>query len=151
MSTIQATAVCKDNQAILLMGPAGSGKSLLALTLIEQGWVLISDDMVVLSAQNSQILVSNPDKMHGCIEARGLGILSGLPTQNNVPVFAIIVLEPNPTERMPFKQKYLEISGCYVPLFHMWQEEKYLLILVLNAVKIALGQLKLLQTEAKNA
>lgn len=151
MSTIQATSVCKDNKALLLMGPAGSGKSLLALTLIEQGWVLISDDMVVLSVQNSQILVSNPDKMNGCIEARGIGILSGLPTQNSIPVVAIIVLEPNPTERMPIEQKYCEISGCYIPLFYMWQEEKYLPTLVLNAVKIALGQLKLLQTEAKNA
>lgn len=151
MSIVHATAICKDNKAVLLMGAPGSGKSLLALTLIEQGWMLVSDDSVVLTAQNGRVLAANPGKMVGCIEARGLGILSKLPTQQDVPVVAVIVLETHPGERLVFEQKFVVVEGVRIPLFHLWREERYLPTLVLNAIKVATSQLKLLQNEIKDA
>lgn len=45
-----AAAVSRDGPAILLPGPAGTGKSTLALGLGAAGWTVYGDDTVVLSA-----------------------------------------------------------------------------------------------------
>ncbi len=47
--TIHATAVALDGVGVLLRGPPGSGKSDLALRLIDQGARLIADDQTALS------------------------------------------------------------------------------------------------------
>lgn len=151
MDTVQATAICKDNQAILLMGKSGSGKSLLALDLIESGWTLISDDMTVLTLDQGQVLASPPDKMQGCIEARTLGIVTHVPYQTHVPILAVIILDSLQPERMPTEQKFLEIKGVSVPVFFVWQEEKYVSTLIQVAVKIAQKNLILLQNNSESA
>lgn len=51
---IHAGAVCKDNEAILLVGRGGSRKTQLVIDLLQKGLQLISDDMVIL--KDMQIL-----------------------------------------------------------------------------------------------
>lgn len=62
---------------VLLTGASGIGKSEIALELIERGHRLISDDMVELIRQGSEVLVGkSPESLKYHMEIRGLGILN---------------------------------------------------------------------------
>src|ERR1700709_1256404 len=64
------------HSGILLLGDSGMGKSDLALRLIEQGALLVSDDRTDLFVENGKLHARPPASLAGLIEARGLGILS---------------------------------------------------------------------------
>ena len=58
-----------------IVGPSGSGKSDLALRLINGGGILVADDRVDLMARSGTVLASAPESLFGLLEVRGLGIL----------------------------------------------------------------------------
>lgn len=70
-----ATAVARDGWAVLLLGPPGSGKSDLALRLLDRGWRLVADDYVVLNADGGVLRASPPAAIAGKLEVRGIGIV----------------------------------------------------------------------------
>lgn len=74
--TIHATAVLVGAKALLIRGEPGSGKSRLALRLIQTlpFAQLIGDDRVHLEAQNGRLLVRPAETLAGLLEVRGLGI-----------------------------------------------------------------------------
>lgn len=63
------------NQGIFIIGPSGIGKSELALSLIDRGHQLVSDDAVSLQKVNEKIIGSSPDILFGCVNIRELGII----------------------------------------------------------------------------
>ena len=91
----QATAVAIEGRALLIEGPPGSGKSSLALALIERGAGLIGDDAVTLNAEGSepalQLMVTPPPNTEGLIEVHGVGIIE-LPIVARAPVSLILDL-----------------------------------------------------------
>src|SRR5258708_9931888 len=76
---VHATSVAmrlgRNWRAVLLRGPSGSGKSDLALRLIEAGARLIADDQTVLVRQGEVVIAGPPARIAGLIEARGVGIV----------------------------------------------------------------------------
>lgn len=62
---------------LLILGPSGSGKSSLALCLIEGcPWrrsALVADDIVMLAASADALMASPPARLAGLIEVRGFG------------------------------------------------------------------------------
>ena len=70
----QASAVAIEGRALLIEGPPGSGKSSLALALIERGAGLIGDDAVTLTASEEQLIASPPPNITGLLEVRGVGL-----------------------------------------------------------------------------
>ena len=46
--TVHASTVATGGRAVLLSGPSGSGKSDLALRLIDRGFTLVSDDQTIV-------------------------------------------------------------------------------------------------------
>ena len=72
---IHATAVEISGVAILLRGPSRSGKSDLALRLLQEGAKLISDDRVELTSINGQLFAGSPSNITGFLEVRGIGLL----------------------------------------------------------------------------
>ena len=114
--TIHATAVLVGAKALLIRGEPGSGKSRLALRLIQTLPFarLIGDDRVHLEAKNGRLLVRPADSLAGMIEIRGIGI-------RNVPYEAVAAVGRvldlmSAAERLPEpdEQKAV-ISGVTLP------------------------------------
>jgi RNase adaptor protein for sRNA GlmZ degradation len=97
--TIHATAVARGGRAVLLVGGSGSGKSDLALRLIDRGWRLIADDRVVLTARDGVLWADAPPGLAGLIEIRGVGIVAELAAPP-APVALAVDLAATP-ERLP--------------------------------------------------
>ncbi len=78
-ATIHATALIVGDRGILIRGPSGSGKSRLALTLLQSsgsGFArLVGDDRIQLQAVNGRLLMRPATALAGLIEIRGLGIV----------------------------------------------------------------------------
>jgi HPr kinase/phosphorylase len=81
MPTIHASAVLVGARAVLIRGPSGSGKSRLALALLqaaERGELrfarLVADDRAHVEAANGRLIVRPAAALAGLIEVRGLGI-----------------------------------------------------------------------------
>ena len=76
---VQGTAVAIEGRGVLLRGPSGAGKSSLALRLIEEGALLIADDLCELRRASDHLVVDLPvavdPKFRGAIERRGQGIV----------------------------------------------------------------------------
>lgn len=96
----QAGAVSIDGRALLIEGPPGSGKSSLALALIDRGAGLIGDDAVTLAGVDGQLIASPPPNIAGLIEVRGVGLVR-LPPADPAPVGLILVLGGPAPERLP--------------------------------------------------
>jgi serine kinase of HPr protein (carbohydrate metabolism regulator) len=72
---LHATAVAIDGQGVLIEGPSGSGKSDLALRLLDRGAALVADDQVRVARDGAAVRLACPERIAGLIEVRGLGIL----------------------------------------------------------------------------
>lgn len=117
---IDGVAVAIDGIAVLLRGPSGSGRSDLALRLVDEGALLISDEQVELERRGARLFAQVPAAMPatliGCIEARGLGILKVPHTGAAVPLSWVADLAPKQTiERMPVSEQ-AEYLGVSVPV-----------------------------------
>jgi serine kinase of HPr protein (carbohydrate metabolism regulator) len=113
---VHGTAVAIDGQGLLLRGPSGSGKSDLALRLVDGGARLISDDLVRIERRGSDLWVMVPPgvpaELRHRIEIRGLGI-AALPGETEAPLALVVDLVSAPiSERLPLAQRceYLEIG-----------------------------------------
>jgi len=101
MLLAHATSVLVDGTGVLIRGPSGSGKSDLALRLIDGGARLISDDQTVLEARDGHLWASAPPSIAGKLEVRGLGI-AVVPSIPSAALGLVVdLLPPDRIERMP--------------------------------------------------
>jgi HPr kinase/phosphorylase len=100
MATIHASAVGIKGQGLLILGPSGSGKSALALTLMAAGAGLVADDRVILRVEGDHLMAECPPALAGRIEARGIGILRAEPA-GPVPITQVVDLGQAETHRLP--------------------------------------------------
>lgn len=108
-----ATCVAWQGRGILIMGAAGTGKSSLALRLIDRGAMLVADDYALLKRGPEGLVATPPGQIAGLIEVRGLGIFS-LPYRRRATV-ALAVRLGAEDERLP-EPKEWEMLGVSVPL-----------------------------------
>jgi len=75
---LHATCVAIGECGVLLRGPSGSGKSDLALRLIDQytDTMLVADDRVDVTAENGALYATAPAAIAGQLEVRGVGIVA---------------------------------------------------------------------------
>jgi HPr kinase/phosphorylase len=109
-----ATAVAILGDGVLLIGPSGSGKSDLALRLIDRGAILVSDDAVLLEAGNLDLCVCAAPNIEGRLEVRNVGIIRTPHCQS--AVLRLVVELGTCEERLPADTLSTTIAGFAVPL-----------------------------------
>jgi serine kinase of HPr protein (carbohydrate metabolism regulator) len=102
---------------VMLMGPSGSGKSDLALRLIDRGATLLSDDVVLVETAGDKIMLRAAPRIKGKIEVRGVGICS-VDYTDTAPLRLVIDLKM-PPERMPPEDLRTTMGDFLVPLCHL--------------------------------
>lgn len=107
------TAVAVQGRALLIEGNPGSGKSSLALALIDRGAVLIGDDGVLLTRRGAALLATPPPRIEGLLEIRGVG-LARVPTASAAAAL-ILRLDPG-ADRFPEEAARRELLGVAVPV-----------------------------------
>ncbi|WP_081816648.1 RNase adapter RapZ [Fodinicurvata fenggangensis] len=105
---LHATAVAVETQfgplAVLLRGPSGSGKSALALRLIDEGGSLVGDDRIQLQRRGKLLHLRPPERLSGLLEVRGFGIVE-VPCIEDAPLGLIVDLAPGQSDnRLPDEQ-----------------------------------------------
>jgi HPr kinase/phosphorylase len=119
--TIHASAVLVGAGAVLIRGPARSGKSRLALALIEaaaSGLVpfarLVGDDRVHIEPTHGRLLVRPAEALEGLLEVAGLGIRR-FPFEPVAVVRLVVDLETPQAERLPSANQVVTIVGISIP------------------------------------
>ena len=112
--TVHASTVSMDGRAVLITGPSGSGKSDLALRLLDRGFALVSDDQTLVRREDDRLIASAPLNIAGKLEIRGLGIVE-MDHAGDMPV-ALLVELTSDIARMPDDSRERPILGVSIPL-----------------------------------
>jgi serine kinase of HPr protein (carbohydrate metabolism regulator) len=106
-TTIHASAVLVGARAVIIRGPSGSGKSRLALALIQAGeggplpfTRLVADDRALVEAVHGRLLVRAPEPLRGLIEVRGIGVRR-FPYEPVATVGRVVDLAAQDADRLP--------------------------------------------------
>ena len=117
---------------VLLRGPSGSGKSMLALRLLDEAGTglanngvpamtasLVSDDQVRLRPVDGVLLASAPAAISGLMEVRGVGIVQVPCVTAHARVGIVIDHAPSAAvDRMPLEAR-AGLCGINLPLHHL--------------------------------
>jgi serine kinase of HPr protein (carbohydrate metabolism regulator) len=108
------TAISIGGHGVLIMGESGSGKSDLALRLIDRGAILISDDVVFLETRDNAPILTVAPNIAGKIEVRGVGIFN-VDFIASAPLRLAIEFVDTP-DRLPEDIAHTAIGGYVVPV-----------------------------------
>jgi serine kinase of HPr protein (carbohydrate metabolism regulator) len=95
---IHASCVALSGKGVLISGPAGAGKSDLALRLIDEGAQLVADDQTELAIADNALIASPPAAIAGLMEIRHYGLVR-LAHAEKVPI-ALYVDLASPDEKL---------------------------------------------------
>jgi HPr kinase/phosphorylase len=121
-ATVHASCVLVGARAVLIRGSSGSGKSRLALELIQaaaSGGLrlarLVADDRVYLAPAGGRLLARPAEPLAGWIEVRGVGLLR-LPYEACAVVGLVVDLGTEEGSRLPDpEQRQVVIDGISLP------------------------------------
>ncbi|MFB0613227.1 HPr kinase/phosphorylase [Aurantiacibacter poecillastricola] len=133
--TVLANVSCiaLRSRAMILAGPPGSGKSSLALALMDRGAELIGDDGVTLEAMGDLVMATPPPNTQGLIEIRNVGLLE-VPVARG-PVALVINLTPE-AERLPLGHGTAKLLGREVPQVDLFPDTPWLALRAEAALEI---------------
>jgi HPr kinase/phosphorylase len=115
---LHATCVELSDRGIVLLGPSGSGKSDLALRLIDRGARLVADDQLTVERQGDRLLGRPAEALAGLLEVRGYGIVK-LPWRAPCPLGLAVGLDSvGPLPRLPEPESY-DLLGVRLPYLRL--------------------------------
>lgn len=106
------SCVALDGRGVLITGAVGSGKSSLALALIDRGAELVGDDGVTLEARNGRTWAAPPPNIAGKLEIRNVGLVD-LPA--TAAPLALVVRLDSDAPRHIEEASVAELLGNLVP------------------------------------
>lgn len=115
MIDVHGTAVEIAGVGVLLRGPPGSGKSDLALRLIDGGALLVADDRTILRREGELLFAAAPPTIAGRLEVRGIGILPVPSVASSVLRLVVDLVATGAVERLP-EPRYTRLLGLDLPL-----------------------------------
>lgn len=129
---LHGTSVSLKGRAVLVLGKPGTGKSSLALSLIDRGAVLIADDQTLLTLETGIVMASCPAPLKGLLEVRGLGLCT-FPFEDTAPLFLVVTLDaPDTILRLP-DPTFVRYHGVEIPCLSLPHHD------ALGAVKVELA------------
>jgi HPr kinase/phosphorylase len=114
MMRIRGSCIAVDGHGVLLRGASGAGKSDLALRLVADGALLVSDDYTEVAVVDGRLQASAPEPIRGLLEVRGLGVLRMDAAPCAIVVAAIDLVLPESVPRMP-DDDTTRIAGVALP------------------------------------
>ncbi|MEA2985330.1 MAG: hypothetical protein QOD94_1584 [Alphaproteobacteria bacterium] len=120
--SIHACAVLVGAKAVLIRGPSGSGKSQLALALLQAAQAgrlpfvrLVADDRAHVEAVNGRLLVRPASALKGLLELRGSGIRT-LEAEPVAVIGCVVDLAAEDATRLPERHaQEAVIEGIRLP------------------------------------
>jgi len=99
---VHSTSVVIEDAGVMIIGKSGSGKSDLALRLIDSGATLISDDITICETIGKSIFLFSPNETKGLLEVREIGIMT-VPYIENIKLTLLVELDEEESCRFPKK------------------------------------------------
>lgn len=124
---VHGTCLVIGGCGVLILGPPGSGKSDLALRLIDQPGLgtgaeamtarLVADDQVLITRRQSRLMAAPPPRLAGLIEVRGLGIVTVEHAAEAEIKLAVRLAGAASIERVPEPgEAQMELLGMTLPM-----------------------------------
>jgi HPr kinase/phosphorylase len=151
---VHGTTVSLNGHAVLIRGAPGSGKSELALRMMDAPGCgplgdlltarLVADDQTELELVGQQVITRAPQTIKGLLEVRGLGIVK-VPHEQEVPLILVVDLKPGgKIERMPeAAEMAVEILGKTVARCEIDANSPFAAAQVRTALLLAMGRIEL--------
>jgi serine kinase of HPr protein (carbohydrate metabolism regulator) len=117
---VHATGLVLGRTGVMLRGPSGSGKSILALMLLDRwesrglGAKLVADDRLDLEASAKGIVMHAPLAIAGLVELRGRGIVTR-PHVAKAPLHLVVDLVPRLERMVEEEDLVVDLMGVRVP------------------------------------
>jgi HPr kinase/phosphorylase len=119
---LHATAVIYGEDGVLILGPSGSGKSMLALALLARARsaglfaALIGDDRIWICSAGGRLIASGAQNLAGVIERRMVGLLTVAAERAAVVRLIVELSEPGSAwPRLPDDPDFLTLAGIDAP------------------------------------
>ena len=113
-----------NGEGVLILGEPGTGKSGLALRLIDEPGFgtsespmrgrLISDDQVIITREENRLVASAPSSIRGKLEVRGLGIIDVPHNLTSQLALIVDLTAVGSYERLP-DRKTTHVLGVEIP------------------------------------
>jgi len=120
MPARQASCVAIGDRALMILGAPGTGKSSLALALIDRGAVLIGDDSLILDDRDGRLIASPHPNTRGLIEVRNVGLIT-MPVCSEAPVALVLRLD-EAAPRFVEAADSTAIAGIVLPMLALWPD-----------------------------
>ncbi len=127
-TTLHGTCLEVNGHGVLLLGSPGSGKSSLALHMMDQAGYglsakamrsfLVADDQVVIVRRGKKLVARSPANLEGKLEIRGLGIVEVKSMASTTLALVVKLHDHTHIERMPDAASF-EILGISLPLVEL--------------------------------
>ncbi len=119
--SLSGTAVAIGDNGVLIIGASGSGKSDIALRLIDRGAQLIADDLITITGEKDNPILRQTAHHIDAIEIRGVGIIP-MQCVNNISLKLIVQLNDN-YERNPSPLPLISYDSYTIPCIKIFPFE----------------------------
>lgn len=122
-TTIHGVLVVVFDVGVLIFGDSGTGKTDLALELIERGHRLVADDVVEIECTDERLIGQAPERFTGLLAVSGVGIVDVRETfgsdavQDKSRIDVCVELRVDCSSELFTQESPLHLLGIQIPKF----------------------------------